>query len=147
MAKTKMTITIAGKEYAIVSEDSAEHINRIEFTLNDKIARLSGESISLSTLMQITLAALNVTDDYLKASDALQGKNESIDQLTKQLRTIEIEKSIADASNLKLTDRNRNAESELARLRETLSQLEKENEALRKTQNSKVLNPGFRSGN
>ena len=143
LAKTKTVITIAGKEFSIVSDESSEYVNRVAFVLNKKLKELNAESISLSTHMLMTLAALNVTDDFLKVTDALAETKKQLETLTKEMRTVEIEKSISDATSQKLTNQSKDTESELSSIRNQVVQLQKENESLRNQVANKVKN--FRS--
>lgn len=131
MAKNKTTITIAGKDYSIVSDDPSEYIHRVAFTLNEKITKLAGESVSLNSNMLLTLVALNLTDDYLKASDALYVAREQNDTLVKQVHTLEIERTIAEAAGKKSAQKSASSENELAELRAQIEALRAENEALK----------------
>ena len=62
MAKEKTTITVAGREYTILSEEGGEYVNRVAYDLNQKIAALNAENVGLSTVTLLALTALNLTD-------------------------------------------------------------------------------------
>ena len=58
MEKQKTTVRVAGKDYALVSTDSPEHLNRV--------AMRSGR-IPANTAAVLT--ALNLADDLMRAQD------------------------------------------------------------------------------
>jgi cell division protein ZapA len=68
MEKTRTTVRIAGKDYIISGHDSEEFVRRVATYVDRKIkelraaTKLPGDDIAV-------LAAVNVTDDMLKALD------------------------------------------------------------------------------
>ena len=68
MDKQKITVRVAGKEYALVSSDGPEHLQRVAAYVDRRItetmyaARLSRENVAV-------LTALNMADELMKAQD------------------------------------------------------------------------------
>ena len=68
MDKQKVTLRVAGKEYALVSSDSPEHLSRVAKYVDRQITetifatRASKENAAV-------LVALNLTDELMKAKD------------------------------------------------------------------------------
>ena len=68
MEKQKVTLRVAGKEYALVSSDSPEHLSRVANFVDRQIsetifaARASKENAAV-------LVALNLADEVMKAKD------------------------------------------------------------------------------
>ena len=68
MEKQKVTLRVAGKEYALVSSDSQEHLSRVAGFVDRQItetifaARASKENAAV-------LVALNLADELMKAKD------------------------------------------------------------------------------
>ena len=68
MDKIRTTVRIAGKDYTMTSYDSEAHVQRVAHYVDRKINELS-LSLRLPAAQLAVLAALNVTDDMLKAHD------------------------------------------------------------------------------
>ena len=68
MEKQKTTVRVAGKEYALVSSDSPEHLQRVAAYVDRQITetayatRMSRENVAV-------LSALNIADELMKAHD------------------------------------------------------------------------------
>ena len=68
MEKQKVTLRVAGKEYALVSSDSQEHLSRVASFVDLQItetifsARASKENAAV-------LVAMNLADELMKAKD------------------------------------------------------------------------------
>lgn len=90
MANTKTTITISGKEYTIVSEDSKEHVHRVAEYLDEQMYDLEKRYVGLNAQMRTTLVALNLADDLLKTKDELASIREEVEEMRRAMRDIEI---------------------------------------------------------
>jgi len=66
--KIKTTVTVAGKEYTIVSEDPVEYIKRVGTYVDRKLQEIEHAS-KLPSYMAAVLTAINITDELLKAQD------------------------------------------------------------------------------
>ena len=66
MDKQKITVRVAGKEYALVSADAPEHLSRVAAYVDRQIT----ETVFATRLPKDTvtvLVALNITDELMKA--------------------------------------------------------------------------------
>lgn len=68
MEKTRTTVRIAGKEYAMASYDSEDYVQRVAHYVDRKMTELS-LATRLPAAQLAVLTALNVADDMLKAHD------------------------------------------------------------------------------
>ena len=68
MEKTRTTMRIAGKEYAMTSYDSKEHVERVAAYVDRKITELE-LATRLPSAQLAVLTAVNIADDMLKAQD------------------------------------------------------------------------------
>jgi len=68
MDKQKITVRVAGKEYALVSSDSPEHLSRVATYVDRRITettfatRMNKENVAV-------LVSLNIADELMKAHD------------------------------------------------------------------------------
>ena len=106
--KNKAVVKIYGQEYAIVSDNDREHIQRVSNLVDDKMKEISAKSKKLSTAMVAVLTALNMAEEFFserekveelekmnKAPDeALNEKEKEIAELNELLseRAVEIER-------------------------------------------------------
>ena len=67
--KNRVTVTIAGETYTILSEDNEEYIKKAAEKVDQKIAEISAAS-PFSALHAAVLAALNLADEAMKAEEA-----------------------------------------------------------------------------
>ena len=123
MAKNKTVLTILGKEYTILSEEDGQYVTRVGYYLNERLNELNQEYVGLSTVMVTTLAALNITDDFLKAQDSLQTARKELKKLQEALRNAQIES--------RLKSNTSSVEAEMKRLEERCKRLERENHELK----------------
>ena len=68
MDKQKMTVRVAGREYALVTSDSPEHLTRVAAYVDRQIS----ETIFATRQPRETVAvlvAMNITDELMKAQD------------------------------------------------------------------------------
>ncbi|MBQ7849208.1 MAG: cell division protein ZapA [Clostridia bacterium] len=80
MDKQKITVRVAGKEYALVSSDSPEHLSRVAAYVDRQITetvfatRLPKETVTV-------LVAMNITDELMKARDENSRLRRELDAL------------------------------------------------------------------
>ena len=79
MAKTRITVRIAGREYPITSSDSEEYVRRVAGYVDRKISELS-LATRLPALESATLAAVTIADELAKS-------HEEINRLRAQLES------------------------------------------------------------
>ena len=68
MEKQKTTVRVAGKDYALVSTDSPEHLNRVAAYVDRQMTEtMRSGRIPANTAAVLT--ALNLADDLMRAQD------------------------------------------------------------------------------
>lgn len=65
MEKQKTTVRVAGKDYALVSTDSPEHLNRVATYVDRQMT----ETMRSGRIPANTAAVLNLADDLMRAQD------------------------------------------------------------------------------
>ncbi len=68
MEKQKITVRVAGKEFALVSSDSPEHLSRVAAYVDRQIT----ETVFATRMPKETVAmlvAMNITDELMKAQE------------------------------------------------------------------------------
>ena len=95
MEKNRLTVTINGRMYTLVSEESGEYMEELAKHVNEKVSEVKRNHNSLLGERPIVLAALNICDEYYKAElggkgliDKIQKKYEDVVAENKQLRSI-----------------------------------------------------------
>lgn len=70
MIKNRVTLTIGGAEYAIITEDDVAYVNELGAQLNAALADITKENPHISTTQAAVLLALNYADEFSKANIA-----------------------------------------------------------------------------
>ena len=68
MEKQKTVVTVAGKEYTLVSSESPEYMNRVAAYVDRKLEEMA-MATRLPINMVAVLTALNMADELMKAHD------------------------------------------------------------------------------
>ncbi len=68
MEKIRTTVRIAGRDYTMTGTESEEHMHRVAVYVDRKMEEIS-LATQMPTNMVSVLAAMNVTDELLKAKD------------------------------------------------------------------------------
>lgn len=82
MEKQKITVRVAGKEYALVSSDSPEHLSRVASYVDRQITetvfatRMPKETVTV-------LVAMNITDELMKAQEENSRLRRELNELRK----------------------------------------------------------------
>ena len=74
----KVSIKIQGREYVVNSADDIEHIEKIAYYVDKKLAQVMSANPSLDILRAATLVSLNLADSLFKAVNTMEkmrGKN------------------------------------------------------------------------
>ena len=95
----KVLVRMAGKEYTLVGVESDEYIHKVAIYIDKKMNEIIKTNNRLSTAMVAVLTAVNVADDYFKASD-----NET--QIDEELKLASDEVERQKAENRRLTQEN-----------------------------------------
>ena len=72
MAKNRTTVKVQGREFTVLSPDTPQHMERVAKCVNEKFSELSYSGIYLSKESLMTLTALNLADDLLKAQEEIE---------------------------------------------------------------------------
>jgi len=70
--KNKAVVKIYGQEYAIVSDNDREHIQRVSNLVDDKMKEISAKNKKLSTAMVAVLTALNMAEEFYGEKEKLE---------------------------------------------------------------------------
>lgn len=68
MDKQKMTVRVAGKEFALVTSDSPEHLSRVAAYVDRQITETLFATRQPKETVAV-LVAMNITDELMKAQD------------------------------------------------------------------------------
>lgn len=87
MDKIKTTVRIAGKEYAITTHDSQEHVQSVAAWVDRKMKELA-ESSKLPVSQLAVLAAINATDDMMKSREEIRRLKQELETLKAELERL-----------------------------------------------------------
>ena len=94
--QNKTTVTICGREFKIVSDDSGEYIHQLAYELNERIKQTSAAYIGLPTSPATALTALMILDELTKKSARLDETVAELAETKEKLRAAEIELRILE---------------------------------------------------
>ena len=94
--QNKTTVTICGREFKIVSDDSGEYIHQLAYELNERIKQTSAAYIGLPTSPATALTALMILDEFTKKSNRLDETAAELAETKEKLRAAEIELRILE---------------------------------------------------
>ena len=94
--QNKTTVTICGREFKIVSDDSGEYIHQLAYELNERIKQTSAAYIGLPTSPATALTALMILDELTKKSKRLDETAAELAETKDKLRAAEIELRILE---------------------------------------------------
>ena len=66
--KNRVKISIDGKSFTLVGEDSEEHMRQVASYIDEKIAEMREKAIAVTmdSSLSYVLTSINVADDYFK---------------------------------------------------------------------------------
>ena len=67
MEKNKLSVTISGRMYTLVSDESREYMQELSDYVNASVSKIINNNPSLMGEKPIVLAALNICDELFKA--------------------------------------------------------------------------------
>ena len=76
--KTRLTVSIYGKNYTIVGDESSEYIRTLAGYVEEKMHRIAQGNARLDTGRLAILSAINIADDYFRL-------RQKVEELEKQL--------------------------------------------------------------
>ncbi len=83
--KKRYEIKILGQELAVLSDAEDEEVNNIVRYVNDKMEEIMKSSSGLRTLDVAILAALNISEDFLKLKGVNQDLCDQLEQRSEKL--------------------------------------------------------------
>ncbi len=104
MSKNKITVTIAGRDYTILSSESEEYIQRVASHLDKKITEIAYSNNQLTMQMSTVLAAINVTDEYFKSLEGADNLRQQIGQYIDDVSKERTELTSLRAENQRLKE-------------------------------------------
>jgi cell division protein ZapA len=79
------TVKILGDEYQIRSEDPPEHVQRVASFVDAKMREISSGSSTLSPGRVAILAALNISDEFLRFREGVEEDRRRLDLILENL--------------------------------------------------------------
>jgi cell division protein ZapA len=102
MSKNKVTVTIAGKEYTILSDETDEYLQKVAKHLDKKIGEIAFANNQLTVQMSTVLAAINITDEYFKSMETADNLRQQIGQYIEDVSKERAELTSLRAENARL---------------------------------------------
>jgi len=87
--KNRVSVTIGGMNYSLVSEDGAEYIKKVAELVDTKMKEIGSKSNYLTNSSKAVLTAINIADDFLKRNDRVREVVNENEQLKKRIRELE----------------------------------------------------------
>lgn len=81
MDKTRTTVKICGKDYAMAGFESEEYIHRVAIYVDRKIEELKNQYVNLNSSTLAVLAAVNIADELLKLQDQMEDMRKDCQEL------------------------------------------------------------------
>lgn len=81
MGKNKLSISINGRQYTIVSDSSPEYMKKLADHINDKVMYIKRNGSNVLGERPVIIAALNVCDEYYNALEAIELIQKKIEKL------------------------------------------------------------------
>jgi cell division protein ZapA len=104
MSKNKVTVTIAGREYTIVSNEAEEYLQRLAEHLDKKVTELAYSNNQITLQMATVLAAVNVTDEYFKSIETADNLRQQVGQYIEDVSKDRAELTSLRAENERLRE-------------------------------------------
>ena len=83
MEKNRVKVIINNTEYKLVTPEEPEYVQRVAILVDRKIAEITENNPHLSTAMISLLAAINISDDYLKLEADMDNLRKQITEYSK----------------------------------------------------------------
>ncbi len=104
--KNRLSVTIAGREYALVASEDAAYMEKLARHVDDKVTDITRDSrTSLSD--GAVLAALNITDEYFKELAAAENLRRQLKEYLEEATRLKLELSEAKREIFKLQNQKR----------------------------------------
>jgi len=121
--KNKVQVRIAGNEYILRGNESAEYIQKVALYVNNKTMEIMKANHTLSTSMASVLTAVNIADELFKVSDSNGMLKKEIEQAKKTIQELREEKALLTQQLQMVNEENRNLVIELTKREAELSEV------------------------
>lgn len=99
--KNKLTVTIAGQDYALVATEDAAYMEKVAAHVDAKVGEMRQNS-RVSAADAAILAALNIADEYFKEQEAAEALRAQIKGYLEESAALKMELSKAKQEIFKL---------------------------------------------
>ena len=121
--KNKVHVRIAGIEYILRGNESAEYIQKVALYVDNKTVEIMKANHTLSTSMASVLTAVNIADEFFKVSDSNEMLKKEIEQAKKAISELREEKEQLTHQLQIVNEENRNLVIELTKREAELSEV------------------------
>lgn len=83
--KKAIEVNIMGQKLQVKSENSDTYITKVADFVDQKMKEVQQSTKSVSSLNVAILAAMNITDEYLRIRDRKEQKNKALEQKVQDL--------------------------------------------------------------
>ena len=83
MEKKKIKVFIGGTEYTLVTSECEEYVQKVAIRVDRKLKEIKRESPQLTNAMAALLAAINLSDEYIKLEDSMDNLRKQIAEYSK----------------------------------------------------------------
>ncbi len=104
--KNRVTVTIAGEEYTLVSTDDEAYLKKVADHVNEQIAQIMGATHA-SSLEGAVLAAVNIADEYYKEQEASENLRRQLKEYLEESAKLKTELSEAKREIFKLQNQKK----------------------------------------
>ncbi len=104
--KNRVTVTIAGEEYTLVSTDDEAYLKKVADHVNEQIAQIMGATHA-SSLEGTVLAAVNIADEYYKEQEASENLRRQLKEYLEESAKLKTELSEAKREIFKLQNQKK----------------------------------------
>ena len=130
MARNKVKVNIASKAYTIIGDDSTEHMIAVGQMVDSHVRDIASNYPALSVSDRAVLAAINISDEYIKAREKMMGMVEELTEsesvLIQRLEELTSEFAVLKASVEEAERQATEAQAQKALYMEKVSKLESE---------------------
>ena len=111
--KNKITLTVNGKNYTLVHDETDDYMKRIEHYLNSKIETASKAGVQLGEQTALIMACISVIDDLFKTQKNFNTLKNEIKRIMDEYDKLRADKQVLEES---LAEADRKIEELSARL-------------------------------
>lgn len=102
--KNKVTVSVAGQDYTLVTTDEPEYVKRVAAHVDEQMRGIA-DAGRTSILDSAVLAALNIADEFLKEQAAEENLRGQLKQVLEESAKLKLELAEANRKIFGLTNR------------------------------------------